>query len=149
VGAQPILVVPWVTSEKLRPESLPFLPAGLYDTHPSRGTADPHRCMWVLSEVEPPGGMAILPGVRGYDYEPVAVLEVGEGDWSRLSAATTRGDQEQDWRAAECSPNPSAAYPVNEPVELPDDFHEPGAPHGRHALAPLCLGGTSQAICWP
>ena len=98
MGAQPILVVPWVTSEKLRPEPLPFLPAGLYDTYPSRGTADPHRCMWVLSEVDPPGGMAILPGVRGYDYEPVAVLEVGEGDWSRLSAATTRGDQEQDWR---------------------------------------------------
>jgi hypothetical protein len=34
----------------------------------------------VLLEVEPPSGMAILSGVRAYDYEPVAILEVGEGD---------------------------------------------------------------------
>ena len=72
------------------------------------------------------GRMAILPGVGAYDYEPVAILEVGEGDWSGLSAATTRDDQKQDGHAANRSTHPSAACPVNVPVELPNTLSPEG-----------------------
>jgi hypothetical protein len=74
VGAHLVLLVGRVASDKLGPEPLPFLSDGLYGAHPSSGLTDLHRCIWVLLEVEPPSGMAILQGVRGDDYEPVAVL---------------------------------------------------------------------------
>ncbi len=92
IGAPLVLFVGRVASGKLRPESLPFFSDGLHCTHPSCGSAYLHLCIRVLLEVEPPGGVTILPGVRAYDYKPAAILEVGEGDGSQLTAAPARGD---------------------------------------------------------
>src|SRR5215203_4907078 len=64
--------------------------------------------------------MPVLASVRANDDESVAVLEVCQGNASRLATTSAAGGQEQYRHAGECCAQSPAAYPVSEPMKPPN-----------------------------